>query len=143
MTTRSSDRSIIRVKDLTEQGPSRFVLLPGGLDRVIIACDYYDIVEGVITAYGPGWTADGPLFSAPIASGYVLLDRRICDVETIEAGLRRMYSDQKDAERLAEELGADEKTKKKGSLSVLRPSEHELEDEDGPFAPPTGPGQYL
>jgi hypothetical protein len=105
---------------LQEQGTSRFVLLPGGLDRVIIACEFYEILDGVITAYGPDSIEGGPLFSAPVASGYVLLDRTLCDVETVESSLRRMHQDEQDAKKLHKELyGHEVGTGKGGSIEEI------------------------
>lgn len=143
--TKTSERTIIRIKDLTDQAPSRFVLLPGGLDRVIIGCEFYEVLDGVMTVYGPNGRAGSPLFSAPVASGYVLIDRALCEMETVEKSLRRMASDEQEAERLHEELYGHDKGKKKatesGNLRFLRPPDDPDYDPTAAPGPPTG--QYL
>jgi hypothetical protein len=139
VTLKTSDRTILRIKDVQEQGPSRFVLLPGGLDRVIIACEYYEIVEGVITAYGPDGLEGGLLFSAPVASGYVLLDRTLCDTETVESSLRRMFDDEQTAKKLHKELYGHEVAADRGDLGDV--SHLGLEPTARPGTLPTG--QYL
>lgn len=140
--TKTSERTIIRIKDLGDQPTSRFVLLPGGLDRVIISCEFFEVLDGIITVYGPEGRAAGLLFSGPVANGYVLLAREICELETVEKSLRRMASDEKDAEKLHEELygtgaGKEKPITTPGQIRYLRPTD----DPDFEPLPPTG--QYL
>ena len=146
--TKTSERTIIRVKDLADQPAHPFVLLPGGLDRVIIACGAITVVDECIQAYatlGDAQRKSPLLFSAPLANGFVFLDRALCELETVEVGLRRMAADEKEAVKLHEELygdshdHGDKAAKKPGTLSILRPPK---DDDDPDFQPPS-PGQYL
>jgi hypothetical protein len=142
---RTSEKTIIRIKDLAEQAASRFVILPGSLDRVIIACNYYEIQDGVVTAYMDEGLQ--PIFSMPVANGFVLIDRTLTDTESLAQTMTRMYQDEKEAERMHDELTKDDPAHKHdghpkgGKILHLKPGQidprdHQPED-DRPF-----PGQY-
>jgi hypothetical protein len=147
MTTKTSEKTIVRIKDLIEQpAETRFLLLPGGLDRVIIACNYYEILEGVITVYMDEKLE--PIFAAPVANGFVIVDRQLTDRESMAELMKRMYADEKEAQDIHDELTkGDEAHAKlhaheKGGDNVrhLHPMPP-VPAADGPKPPPTG--QYL
>lgn len=140
---KTSEKSILRIVDLKEQPASRFVLLPAGLDRVIIACDYYDVTEEVLTAYGPGGPEAGPIFCSPVAAGFVIVDRKLTTTESLLDMMKRMHGDEIEAGKIHAELeeaaalDAQPKPKAPGKIIQLRP------DFEPPAAPTPHPGQYL
>jgi hypothetical protein len=145
VTVKTSEKSILRIKDLKEQPEdTRFVLLPGGLDRVIICCNWYDVTDGIITAYLDKDLV--PIFAAPVAGGFIIVDRQLTDTESMAQVMTRMYHDEKEAELLHDELTrGDESHKHKhhgdGKVVDMFPGPVPAAPTDGPKPPPTG--QYL
>lgn len=137
MTIKTSEKTILRIKDLSEQPQSRFVLLPAGLERVIIALDAYDITDGILSAYRED-DLRTPIFSIPVAGGYVLIDRELTDSETLMEVMKRMHADEKEAEKLHDELTkGDPKHKHDGE------ERGKVIQFPGREPDPTVPGQYL
>jgi hypothetical protein len=99
---KTSEKSILRVLDLQEQpAESEFVLLPTGLDRVLVACDSYMAPDDSLTVYGPG---EAPLCN--ISTFGVVIKRALVTTETLMDMMRRMHADQREAEQVHEELEA-------------------------------------
>jgi hypothetical protein len=151
---KTSERTILRVKDLSEQiAPApggiefgwMYYLLPAGLDRVVIGCNSVQIVEGVLNVYRSLDPLGPVLFSCPVASGYVLIAAGLADTDTVEGTIRRVHEDELEAEKLAAELHAEKPLKTEDNVTYLKPSQLDKSDEKGPFEPPpaAGPGQYL
>jgi hypothetical protein len=137
VTIKTSDKTILRIKDLSEQPPSRFVLLPAGLERVIIALDAYEILDGIFTAY-IGDDHNTPIFTIPVAAGFVLIDRLLTDHETLYEVMKRMHADEKEAEKIHDELTkGDSKHKHDGE------ERGKVIQFPGREPDPTVPGQYL
>jgi hypothetical protein len=143
VTTKTSEKSIIRIKDLLEQpADTRFLLLPGGLDRVIIACNYYEILEGVITVYIDEKLE--PIFAAPVASGFIIVDRMLADRESMVELMKRLYADEKEAQDIHDELTkGDEAHAKLHAHETGGDNVRDLFPQPPAANGPKPPGQYL
>jgi hypothetical protein len=124
---KTSDKTILRINDLAEQPDSRYVLLPAGLDRVIVGCNSFEFSDEQLFVYasedGTGW----PLFVCPAAGGYVLVQRVLTSHETLLETMKRLHSDEQEAERLHEEFVKADKPD--AGLKVLRPGKIDPTDD--------------
>lgn len=104
------DRILVRLKNLPETPPRKYVLMFGSIEMGAMYIDSYRVVDDVFYGSVDGKTAP-PEICFPASAGFLVLPTAHVRFESMETVLRKNHSDQARAEALEKELHPDAKSR--------------------------------